>query len=109
MASKRKQPTGSPVTLGNMRAIGGVLGARVGEVGWTFMYPTGPHSTSHRGMFAMAGGSLPASVGSLSTFGRLVEMCPTPNERLSYLNARKRYSKTIYASLRRSGSLQDDR
>jgi hypothetical protein len=55
----------------------------------------------------MAGGSLPASVGSLSTFGRLVEMCPTPNERLSYLKGRKRYSRTIYASLRRSGSSQE--
>ena len=52
----------------------------------------------------MAGGSLPASVGSLSSFGRLVEMCLTPKERLSYLKGRKRYSRTIYASSRRSGS-----
>jgi hypothetical protein len=55
----------------------------------------------------MAGGSLPASVGSLSAFGRLVEMCPTPNEHLNYLKGRKRYSRTIYASLRRSGSSEE--
>jgi hypothetical protein len=43
----------------------------------------------------MAGGSLPASVGSLSNFGRLVEMRLTPNERLSYLKGRKRYTTPV--------------